>query len=217
MRNFYSFIFFVSTIILSLFSSLEAADPTRIGQKIADFKLHDFRGAEHNSASWKQHRFIVVAFLGTECPLAKMYGPRLAELAAKYEAKNVAFVAIDSNQQDTLVEMTQYARVSKIDFPFLKDPSNLVADSFGAARTPEVFVIDQQKMIRYHGRIDDQFGIGFSRNEPKRQDLAVALDELGDGLSYRPYASGRTTRRHYLRQRYCSADPGTLRCLPPTR
>src|SRR5258708_431172 len=130
MRYFYSFIFFVSTIILSLFSSLEAADQTKIGQKIADFKLHDFRGAEHNSASWKQHRFIVVAFLGTECPLAKMYGPRLAELAAKYEAKNVAFVAIDSNQQDTLFEMTQYARVSKIDFPFLKDPSNLVADSF---------------------------------------------------------------------------------------
>lgn len=179
MRFFYSL--FLVIALFSLFRSIEAADQVRIGKKVEDFKLHDFRGAEHDSANWKQKKFIVVAFLGTECPLAKMYGPRLAELAAQYDAKDVAFFAIDSNQQDTLVEMSQYARVSKIDFPFLKDPSNVVADAFGAVRTPEVFVIDQKHLIRYHGRIDDQFGIGFSRNEPKRQDLAIALDELLSG------------------------------------
>ena len=171
----------LSMAILTLSYSASAAEPAPLGRSIEGFKLHDFRGAEHNSADWKKSDIIVVAFLGTECPLAKLYGRRLAELAVRYESKNVGFVAVDSNQQDTLAEMAQYARSSKIEFPFLKDPANIVADLFGAVRTPEVFVLDQHRVIRYHGRIDDQFGIGFSRNEPKRQDLAVALDELLSG------------------------------------
>lgn len=165
-------------ITAHLSPSALAVDPVPVGGKIDNFKLHDFRGAEFDSSVNAQNELVVVTFLGTECPLAKLYGPRLAELAAKYAPKKVAFVAIDSNQQDTLAEMAQYARVSKIEFPFLKDPANHVADLFGAQRTPEVFVLNSQRTVAYHGRIDDQFGIGFSRNEPTRQDLAIALDEL---------------------------------------
>ena len=155
-----------------------AAEKSPIGRKIESFKLHDFREAAIDLDHWKDRDLVVVAFLGTECPLAKLYGPRLAELAGQYESKNVGFVAIDANEQDTLAEMAHYARVSKIEFPFLKDPANAVADLFDAVRTPEVFVLDKQRVIRYRGRIDDQFGIGYSRGEPKRNDLAMALDEL---------------------------------------
>src|ERR671918_411273 len=56
----------------------------------------------------------VVVFLGTECPLAKRYGPRLAELARDYESQGVQFVAVNSNEQDTLREIAHYARVHKI-------------------------------------------------------------------------------------------------------
>ena len=140
--------------------------------------MQDFRGAAIDLDQWKDRDLVVVAFVGTECPLAKLYGPRLAELAQQYEPKKVGFVAIDSNAKDTLAEMAHYARVSKIEFPFLKDPANSVADLFGALRTPEVFVLDRQRKIRYRGRVDDQFGFGFTRKEPQRKDLAVALDEL---------------------------------------
>jgi thiol-disulfide isomerase/thioredoxin len=155
-----------------------ADEKPAIGKQIDGFKLTDFRGAAHQLAGFKDRELVVVAFLGTECPLAKLYGPRLAELAGQYEPKKVAFIAIDANQQDTLAEMAQYAKVANIEFPFAKDPANAVADQFGAVRTPEVFVLDRQRMIRYRGRIDDQFGIGYSRKEPLRKDLAVALDEL---------------------------------------
>src|SRR6266478_4423928 len=155
-----------------------AEEKSAIGRKIENFKLQDFRGAAHELAGWADRDIIVVAFVGTECPVAKLYGPRLAELAAQFEARKVGFVAIDSNQQDTLAEMAQYARVSKIEFPFLKDPANAVADQFAAERTPEVFVLDKARVVRYRGRIDDQYAVGSSRNEPKRKDLAAALDEL---------------------------------------
>jgi thiol-disulfide isomerase/thioredoxin len=155
-----------------------AEETSPIGRTIEGFRLHDCLGALRDLKEWNDRELVVVAFLGTECPLARLYGPRLAELAAAYGPKNVAFLAIDANQQDTLSEMAQYARVSKIEFPFLKDPGNVVADAFGAVRTPEVFVLDQQRMIRYRGRIDDQYGVGVSRPEPTHKDLAAALDDL---------------------------------------
>ena len=105
-------------------NAVRGEEKSSIGKKIDSFKLQDFRGAAHELAGLKDRELVVVAFLGTECPLAKLYGPRLAELAKQYEPRLVAFVAIDANQQDTLAEMAQYARVSKIEFPFLKDPAN---------------------------------------------------------------------------------------------
>src|SRR5206468_1459570 len=59
--------------------------------------------------------------------------------------------------------------------------SKLVADQFGAVRTPEVFVLDSKRIIRYWGRIDDQYGVGYTRPKPGRRDLATALEELLDG------------------------------------
>ncbi|MBI3866232.1 MAG: redoxin domain-containing protein [Planctomycetia bacterium] len=168
----------VVVTVLCLGGTVGADDKSSIGSKIEAFKLQDSRGASHELSGLKQRELVVVAFLGTECPLAKLYGSRLAELAKQYEPKNVAFIAIDSNQQDTLAEMAQYARAATIEFPFLKDPANTVADLFQAVRTPEVFVLDRERKIRYRGRVDDQFGIGYSRSEPKRRDLALALDEI---------------------------------------
>src|SRR5579871_2800109 len=78
---------------------------SRAGQKIADFRLHDFRGKEHALSEFKDRKLVAVAFLGTDCPLAKLYAPRLAELAAEFEKQGVAFVGIDSNSQDSLTDI----------------------------------------------------------------------------------------------------------------
>jgi hypothetical protein len=90
----------------------------------------------------------------------------------------VAFLAIDSNQQDSLAQMAHLARAHRIEFPLLRDPGNAVADRFSAQRTPEVFVLDSERVIRYRGRVDDQYGIGYARPAPKQRDLAAAIDEV---------------------------------------
>ncbi len=121
---------------------------------------------------------MVVAFLGTECPLARLYGPRLEQLAADYAERGVRIVGIDSNVQDTPAEMAEFAREHGVTFPLLKDTNNVVADRFGALRVPEVFLLDDQRVVRYHGRIDDQFGVAQQRAQASRRDLATAIDEL---------------------------------------
>jgi peroxiredoxin/mono/diheme cytochrome c family protein len=162
---------------------VQAAESSPIGKKIDNFSARDFRGKMTSLDDFAGSDIVVVTFLGTQCPLARLYAPRLATLAADYKDKHVAFIAIDSNQQDSVAELAHYAKEHNIEFPLLKDAGNVIADQFGAVRTPEVFVLDKSRKVQYWGRIDDQYGfqeggVNFQREEPTRRDLALAVDEL---------------------------------------
>ncbi len=146
-----------------------------------NFVLRDVQGQPRSLDEFSRHRLVVVAFLGVECPLAKLYACRFEQLREEFRSRGVAFLALDANDQDSPAEIADFAQAHELGFPILKDQGHRVADRFGAERTPEVFVLDESRVIRYHGRIDDQYAIGARRAEPSRRDLAVALEELLDG------------------------------------
>src|SRR6185369_15487985 len=109
------------------------------GASIADFRLPDSLGKEHALADLADHELVVVAFLGTECPLAKLYAERLQAIANEYGERGVAVVAVMSNAQDSLAKIAGFVRQYKLTYPVLKDRRNEVADRFEADRTSEVF------------------------------------------------------------------------------
>ena len=166
------------TVTTILFTGLLPAAESSVGRLIEGFSLSDYHGRSRSLAEADQAKAVVVAFLGTECPLARLYGRRLGELADEYKSSGVEFVGIVANRQDSLTEVAAYAERYGVPFPILLDTKHEVADQFGAARTPEVFVLDANRIVQYHGRVDDQYGIGIVRNEPQRRDLAVALDQI---------------------------------------
>lgn len=168
----------VALLVFLFLAPVAHAADSPLGRQVENFELQDFRGTHHALSDYQDHKLVVLAFLGTECPLAKLYGPRLATLAQEYEPQGVQFLGINANVQDSLTEIAAYARRHAIEFPILKDTANRLADSLGAVRTPEVFVLDAERVVRYWGRIDDQYGIGYVRSEPQRNDLKQALDEL---------------------------------------
>jgi mono/diheme cytochrome c family protein/thiol-disulfide isomerase/thioredoxin len=136
-------------------------------------------------ARWEQitdKDYSVVVFLGTECPLAKLYLPRLAEITEQY-GDIAQIVGIDSNTQDTLDEIRTYALENQIPFQILKDPAGEFATALHAERTPEAFILDQTGAILYRGRIDDQYGVGYARENAEQQFLKQALEELRGGQS----------------------------------
>jgi mono/diheme cytochrome c family protein len=90
----------------------------------------------------------------------------------------VQIVAINSNAQDSFVSVSAHAQEREVPFPVLKDFEHKAADAFGAKRTPEAFLLDDKFVIRFHGRIDDQYGVGTQRDKPTRRELKEALDEL---------------------------------------
>ena len=194
------------TCFLVLVPSVWGA-PDLVGRDIQDFVLEDYRGREVSLGDFANSRLVVVSFLGTECPLAKFYGPRLQRMSAELGEKGVAFLAINPNLQDSLAEIAAYARRHEIDFPILKDLRNQVADQFGATRTPEVFVLDEERDVRYHGRVDAQFtfgsGVGLAKPNAARADLRIAIDEL---LAGEPVTVPRTEVKGCLIGRVRSAD-----------
>ncbi len=162
----------------TLLAEKPMAKPSVLGREVTAFSLKDYRGKTHKLSDYADQKLLVIAYLGTECPLAKLYAPRLESLSEKYKGQGVAFLGINANRQDSLTEIAAHARIHDLKFPVLKDLGNQVADQMGAVRTPEVFVLDKDRKVRYHGRIDDQYGVGFIRENVTREDLAIALDEL---------------------------------------
>ncbi|WP_197525739.1 redoxin domain-containing protein [Pseudobythopirellula maris] len=175
----------LTALLLLTSCGVARAQPT----VIEPFALHDSRGALHSLEDWSASPAVVVVFLGTECPLAKLYAERLVDLQRRYRERGVVFVGVNSNDQDTLREIGRYVTQHGIDFPVLKDPDQRAADLFGAVRTPAAYLLDSKRRVRYRGRIDDQYGVGSSRPEPTVHYLADAIDQL---LAGEPIATPET-------------------------
>ncbi|MCO8121886.1 redoxin domain-containing protein [Stieleria sp. TO1_6] len=179
-----------------------AADPVQaepmvgspFAKQLQRIDLDDFRGRRWKLDDFAQNSYLVVAFLGTECPLAKLYAARLQAMQDEFNqpasgvpadgsaaAAGVQVIGVMSNRHDSLLDIQSFAHRQQLSFPILKDAGGRLADDLAAERTPEVFVFDSERRLQYRGRIDDQYGIGYVRDEPRRRDLRTALDELQSG------------------------------------
>jgi peroxiredoxin len=175
----------VVALLGAFFIQSTRAEPvlSGIAKKVPDFCLPDVSGHAVSLKNFKDKKAVVVIFLGTECVINNTYMPRLIEMQKEYAPRGVQILGINSNSQDSAERVAEHAKQYGLNFPVLKDEENVVADQFGAERTPEVFLLDQHRTIRYRGRIDDQFGIGYKRATPTKRELAAALDELLAGKS----------------------------------
>ncbi len=136
-------------------------NPTHnIGDQIEGWKdLPGTDGKTHSMSDLKESEFLVVVFTCNSCPYAVDYEDRINALAKSYsESKSsVAVVAINSNkiEADLLPAMKERAKEKKFTFPYLFDDSQQVCKQFGAVRTPEFFVLNQDRRIVYMGALDD--------------------------------------------------------------
>lgn len=147
----------------------------KIGDNLPKFKLTDYRGTPFDSSQWQgSGRLTAIVFMGVECPLVKFYSQRLKEFQQRFDGK-LDIVGINSNRQDSLIEIAAFAKQLEISFTILKDPGNRIADQFDAKRTPQVFLFDQQGVLCYRGAIDDQYSYGKQRPQPKSTFLLDAI------------------------------------------
>ena len=174
----------------SISFAAEAVLPV-LGRPVADFSLKDSRGKSYSLSDFQSNQLVVLAVLGTECPLAKQYAVKLQKLADQYADRGVIVLSVDANRQDSLTEIAAFAKTNSISFPILKDVNQQVVDSIRAVRTPEVFLLDANRVVRYRGRVDDQYAVGGKfRKEPTREDLKTAIDEL---LEHKPVSVPETS------------------------
>lgn len=132
----------------------------KIGDTAQDFKLKNVDGKSVSLASLKEAKGYIVIFTCNHCPYAKAYEERIIELHQKYASLGFPVIAVNSNDKDVqpadnFANMKKRAKEKKYPFPYLYDATQDVAKSFGATRTPHVYVLDKNRVVRYIGAIDD--------------------------------------------------------------
>lgn len=180
----------ISLVLLAFVSADAVAAPNGLQNHVDPFSLPGSDGTAVSLSTDPTVSLHVLCFLGTECPLARIYGPRLDALANQYAERGVQFIGINSNIQDSMDELRRYVKDHRLTFPVAKDYDRRVAIQSGATRTPEVFVIDRSGMVRYSGRIDDQYEPGIARKQATQHDLQDAIDAL---LANKPVPNPKTT------------------------
>ncbi|GAB4549781.1 MAG: thioredoxin family protein [Anaerolineae bacterium] len=131
-----------------------------VGASLPPFRLKGVDDLVHSTEELAQKPILVVIFSCNHCPYAQAWEGRIIALQADYAAQGVQFVMISSNDpiqypDDDFPAMKARAAEKGYNFPYLFDDTQEVARAYGAMRTPEVFVFDSNRILRYHGRIDD--------------------------------------------------------------
>ena len=155
-----------------------------IGTTSPDFNLKATDNNSYNLSSFSDKKLLVIMFTCNHCPFVKAYEDRLIHIQKDYSDKSVSLVAINY-PEDTFEKMQIRVTEKSYNFPYLRDEDQSVASSYGASFTPEIFVFDIDRKLRYHGRIDDNK----DSDNVTSSDLRNALDEL---LSERAVTSSET-------------------------
>jgi peroxiredoxin len=172
-----------------------------IGSPLPSFALPGIDGKTHKASEYSATKVLAVVFESNHCPVSQLYEGRIEKLYEDYRRKGVTLVAINPNNPktvrldelgytdvtDSLPEMKLRAKLRGIDWPYLYDgDTQAVSLKFGAVATPHIFVFDQERKLRYQGRIDDN-----QREDlVKTNDARNAIDAV---LAGRPVPVAETT------------------------
>ncbi|HUB61619.1 MAG TPA: redoxin family protein [Puia sp.] len=161
-----------------------------IGSQAPDFSLKGVDDQTYTLQSFKDARILVVIFMCNHCPTSQAYEKRIIQLTSDYAAKGVRVVAISPNAPqalrldelgysdvgDSFDDMKKRAKDAGYNFPYLYDGETETASrQYGPVSTPHVFIFDQDRKLRYDGRIDDTED---PAKTPKSRDARNAIDAL---------------------------------------
>jgi len=160
-----------------------ATDKLKIGSKAPDFNLLGVDNKFYSLDSFADKKILIVIFSCNHCPYVQAYEQRIISIQKEFSEKGVQIVAINSNEdknypEDSFDEMIKRSNEKQFNFPYLRDETQEVAKAYGATHTPEIFLFDQERKLRYHGKIDDNW------KEPEKvkyQYLRKAIEEVLEG------------------------------------
>lgn len=159
--------------LASLTAALIFAQEFKLGSKVSDFELQDTSGQTVRFSTLRGD-VTAILFIATRCPISNDYNERMKAIYSDYSPRGVKFVFVNPNSTEPATEVAEHAQKWGFPFKVYKDDNNVVADRFGAQFTPEVYVLDRDGVIRYHGAIDDSRAAG----KATKHYLRTALDEL---------------------------------------
>ncbi len=149
-----------------------------IGSVAPEFEMATLEARNFSlTAAERTHKGVVVLFMSTICPYSNYYNDLIRDMAVEFEARGIVFVGVNSGRLETPEEVRTHARAHGHTFDIIKDPGSRIAELLDARRTPEVFLLDHEGKLRYHGRIASKIS---------SPDLKNALESLLAGRPIQP-------------------------------
>ena len=163
--------------------ALTYSEMVPLGKKAPAFTLTDIYGKKFSLDTCKDKKAYVILFICKHCPYVIATQDRIAKLADDLSPKGAQFVGICSNDaqeypEDSPENLRLQAEKVGFHFPYLVDTTQDVAKSYGAVATPDIFVFDSKKILRYRGRIDNSWK---DASKVTKEDLREAITALIEG------------------------------------
>ncbi|MCB0527038.1 MAG: thioredoxin family protein [Saprospiraceae bacterium] len=160
-----------------------AAAGYKVGDTARDFNLKNIDGKMVSLESIEGAKGYIVIFTCNHCPYAKAYEDRIIDLHKKYAPLGYPVVAINPNDKDrqpadSYENMQKRAKEKDFPFVYLYDDTQEIAQTYGATRTPHVYLLDSDRVVKYIGAIDDN---SEEPTEVKEKYLENAIDALRSG------------------------------------
>lgn len=182
---------------------LDAASPLEFSEPSGRPTLKSIYSSTHDLTDFVQgetSRGVALVFLGIECPVARLYVPRLNELHEEYGSQGIAFVGIYSDSGVNVFDMATHAHDADIAFPVLQDVDHRLADALQVRVTPEVVLLSPKLERVYQGAIDDQYQRHGRKAAASENYLQGALAAL---------VQGQQVKRDFVSASGCPLERGT--------
>lgn len=180
MKKFSALLVLVTVFIAAGFTT-DAPTPYKIGDKATDFKLKSVDGKMYGMSDYKDAKGFIVVFTCNHCPFAVKYEDRINNLAKKYKSKGYVLLAINPNDpavqaEDSFELMKVRAKEKGFAFPYLFDEGQKIYPQYGATKTPHVFLLDKNRIVKYIGAIDDNVDSAADVKEKYLENAIAALE-----------------------------------------
>jgi peroxiredoxin len=182
MKVTYGLLLLLAAVLASPVLGGDAGAKVTVGDRVDSFTLPDARSGEQRSLeSLKGPKGVAVIFVATECPYSNAFNRIMASLAEEYKTKGVSLVGINSNKTEPRDAVSRHAAENGFGFTVLKDDGQVVADRLGAKVTPEVFLLDSNLVVKYHGTIGNSKQPTVKAADATDDEVRAALDAVVNG------------------------------------
>lgn len=174
----------VTVAVLFVNASETNINGYEIGDYASDFSLKNIDGKTVSLSDYSSAKGFIVVFTCNTCPYAKAYEQRIVELDKKYADQGFPVIAINPNDltkqpDDSMEKMVERAKDKGYTFPYLRDDNQDIAKTYGATKTPHVYVLNKESAgkykVEYIGAIDDSPREAADANEKYVEDAVNAL------------------------------------------
>lgn len=166
------------SLLLAALLLPQADQPAAVGKAVKPVPLVALDGSPATLNALRGKTATVVVFASFECPVSNHYAAVLNDLARAVGHKGVAVVVVCASD-DPREQLAKSAAEFRLIVPVVVDTKKQLARALKAEVTPEAFVLDAAGVVRYRGRIDDQFSARLKRNAViSSHDVRNALDDI---------------------------------------